>query len=167
MYLQIYSAIWPYIMKCCALKMLWVFLFVIVCISTFLIIMNKSSREDLKKSVLTQDTVQSIHGKINDLKQDLRTKETKSRKSNIKTLKISKKYYFTNRKTSLPNLQQILINRLKKDVLKTEEELNELEKEILLLSRRRENVKYEIAKVFIIRNDQEEYNKCMQVLLKE
>ncbi|XP_031787321.1 uncharacterized protein LOC100679270 isoform X8 [Nasonia vitripennis] len=116
MYLQIYSAIWPYIMKCCALKMLWVFLFVIVCISTFLIIMNKSSREDLKKSVLTQDTVQSIHGKINDLKQDLRTKETK---------------------------------------------LNELEKEILLLSRRRENVKYEIAK------QQEEYNKCMQVLLKE
>ncbi|XP_014235675.1 uncharacterized protein LOC106658294 [Trichogramma pretiosum] len=35
---QIYSIIWPYIIKFCAFKLTWIFAFVVVCISSFIVI---------------------------------------------------------------------------------------------------------------------------------
>ncbi|KAK0084433.1 hypothetical protein PV325_007027 [Microctonus aethiopoides] len=163
---------WPLIMKICTLKLLWIFLFVIISTTTFLMIVYKGQKSELKKYILDGDNIEddlrpveicnSVHSQLQSLAENLLEKDEQLKKSRS-DLKCAEKVldFIENNKISSVTRYKQLLSGLKDDLEKIEYEVKELQTEITGLSKQREHLKTDILQ------QQEGYQKLFHAFARE
>ncbi|XP_033336389.2 uncharacterized protein LOC117226295 isoform X2 [Megalopta genalis] len=152
------------------LKILCVFLFVVYCVVTFLMVMYNARLEELKDCITAKDEI---------LESDYPLKFYVDEKLGIITKKITEKeqllqrshYEIKNAEKILTDLEnktsnyrdgyKLLMSELKKDVRKIEDEVKTLQNHISSLSFRREVLRNEVMK------QQEDYQKMLNNFTRE
>ncbi|XP_024942501.1 uncharacterized protein LOC107269454 isoform X2 [Cephus cinctus] len=167
---QIYNFVWPIIMQLCSFKMLWIFYFIVSCITTFLMVMYKSREDELKESILPNDNkdhkptsgevIKIVCDKLHALSEKLAAKEHTLKESIKSTEKVLND--IDNKSVSMieDRYRDLMID-LKKNLMKTEQEVKSLQDEVTSLSLRRENLKNDVLK------QQEDYHKMLATFNKD
>ncbi|XP_015598798.1 uncharacterized protein LOC107269454 isoform X3 [Cephus cinctus] len=141
---QIYNFVWPIIMQLCSFKMLWIFYFIVSCITTFLMVM----------------VIKIVCDKLHALSEKLAAKEHTLKESIKSTEKVLND--IDNKSVSMieDRYRDLMID-LKKNLMKTEQEVKSLQDEVTSLSLRRENLKNDVLK------QQEDYHKMLATFNKD
>ncbi|XP_057322348.1 uncharacterized protein LOC130665779 [Microplitis mediator] len=164
-YSHIPNMLWPIMTKFCTVKILWIFLFVVVTTTAFLMVMYKGQRGELKKHILGQKSAgtdievhKSVEKKLKTFAENLSEKEDIINKSrnDIKCAEEILNFIESKKITSVACYKNLL-GDLKNDLQKIESEVKELQNEITELSKHRDNLKHDVLQ------QQEEYRKLIFV----
>ncbi|CAL7945590.1 unnamed protein product [Xylocopa violacea] len=162
---------WFILLAICTFKITCMFIFIVYCVVTFLLIMYNAQTEELKKCIVPQDTNVETELRIESrdsvdelevLAEKLAEKERALQKSQCK-IKNAKKVLCDseNRTSSCRHRYCSLTIELKRDIRKTEDEVRTLQNEISDLSMRREALRGEVLK------QQEDYQKMLNNFTEE
>ncbi|XP_016771873.1 uncharacterized protein LOC108000649 isoform X2 [Apis cerana] len=163
---------WFILFAICIFKITCIFIFIIYCVVTFLLVMYNAQTEELKKCIVPQDTNveeefpiesrDSVDDKLEILTEKLTEKEHVLQKSQCE-IKDAEKVLtdLENKTSSCRDRYRSLMIDLKKDIRKTEDEVRMLQNQISSLSIRREALRSEVLK------QQEDYQKMLNSFSKE
>ncbi|CAK9833570.1 hypothetical protein ANTRET_LOCUS10232 [Anthophora retusa] len=163
---------WLVLFAACFFKAMCIFIFVVYCVVAFLMVMYNDQIEELRKYVVLQDTRpkaefsiechNSIDNKLEVLTEKLTQKERALQRSQCEIKNAEKVFNDLENKTfSCRDRYRSLMVELKKDIRKTEEEVETLQTQISELSIRREALRSDVLK------QQEDYQKMLSNFSKE
>ncbi|KAK9302262.1 hypothetical protein QLX08_005691 [Tetragonisca angustula] len=163
---------WFILFAVCTFKVMCIFIFVIYCVVSFLLVMYNSQTEELRKYIVPQDTssevgfsiesCESMDDKLEVLTEKLTEKEYALQKSQYEIKNAGKMLTdLENKTSSCRDRYRSLMIELKKDIRKIEDEVRMLQTQISNLSIQREALRSEVLK------QQEDYQKMLGNFSKE
>ncbi|XP_017884528.1 uncharacterized protein LOC108627683 [Ceratina calcarata] len=163
---------WHVLLSVCTFKIVCIFVFIVYCVVTFLLIVYKAQTEELKKYIVPQEKIveigfpieirDSVDDKLEVLTEKLTEKERALQKSQCEIKNAEKVLSdLENKTSSCRDRYRSLMMELKKDIRKTEDEVRTLQNQISNLSIRREALRTEVLK------QQEDYQKMLNNFSKE
>ncbi|XP_017759296.1 PREDICTED: uncharacterized protein LOC108550146 [Eufriesea mexicana] len=163
---------WFILFAVCTFKIICIFIFIIYCVVTFLLVMYNARTEELRKCILPQN----INLEVEFL---IESRDSVDDKLEVLTEKLTEKVHvLQNSQCEIKNTEKVLTDlenktlfcrdryrplmiELKKDIRKTEDEVKTLQNQISNLSFRRESLRSEVLK------QQEDYQKMLNNFSKE
>ncbi|XP_043508731.1 uncharacterized protein LOC122528074 isoform X2 [Frieseomelitta varia] len=157
---------WFILFAVCTFKVMCIFIFVIYCVVSFLLVMYNSQTEELRKYIVPQDTslesCESMDDKLEVLTEKLTEKEYALQKSQYEIKNAGKMLTdLENKTSSCRDRYRSLMIELKNDIRKIEDEVRMLQTQISNLSIQREALRREVLK------QQEDYQKMLGNFSKE